>query len=72
MLVLLPYCITGLGLSIGLCSAAGYSGALLVVMLILWFVVGFVGGLLLLVLLIGLMIAISFSDILKLARGELM
>ena len=54
MLVLLPYCITGLGLSIGLCSAAGYSGALLVVMLILWFVVGFVGGLLLLVLLIGL------------------
>ncbi len=55
MLVLLPYFITGLGLSIGLCSAAGYSGALLVVMLIVWFVVGFLGGLLLLVLLIGVM-----------------
>ena len=54
MLVLLPYFITGLGLSIGLCSAAGYSGALLVVMLLVWFVVGFLGGLVLLVLLIGL------------------
>ena len=53
MLVLLPYFITGIGLSIGLCSAAGYSGALLVVMAVVWFIVGFFGGLLLLVLLIG-------------------
>lgn len=54
MLVLLPYIIIGLGLSIGLCSAAGYTGALLVVMLILLFAAGFLGGLLLFVLLIGL------------------
>ena len=53
MLVLLPYFITGIGLSIGLCSAAGYSGALLVVMAAVWFIVGFLGGLVLLVLLIG-------------------
>ena len=54
MLLLLPYIIIGLGVSIGLCSAAGYSGALLVVMLIVFFVLGFIAGLLLLVLFIGL------------------
>ena len=52
MLVLLPYLIIGVGLSTGLCSAAGYSGALLVVMLILWFLAGFVGALLLFLLFI--------------------
>ena len=62
MLVLLPYFITGLGLSIGLCSAAGYSGALLVVMFLLWFAVGFLAGLVLLVLLIGLISLFVDSD----------
>ena len=45
MLVLLPFYIIGLGFSIGLCSAAGYTGALLVVMLILLFIAGFAAGL---------------------------
>ncbi len=55
MLVLLPYIIIGLGLSIGLCSAAGYTGALLVVMLILLFIAGFAAGLLLFVLILTLL-----------------
>lgn len=50
MLILLPFYLIGLGLSIGLCSAAGYTGALLVVMLILLFIAGAVAGLLLFVL----------------------
>ena len=54
MLLLLPYIITGLGLSLGICSAAAYSGALLAVMLIAWFIVGFVGGFLLFLLLMCL------------------
>ena len=54
MLLLLPYIIIGLGVSIGLCSAAGYSGALLVVMLVVFFAAGFVGALVLFVLLLGL------------------
>ena len=40
MLVLLPYLIVALGISIGLCSAAGFSGALLAVMLIVFFIAG--------------------------------
>lgn len=55
MLVLLPYIIIGLGVSIGICSAAGYSGALLVVMLIVWFLAGFAAGLVLLVLLVAVL-----------------
>lgn len=54
MLLILPYIIIGLGVSIGLCSAAGYSGALLVVMLLVFFAAGFAGGLVLFVLLMGL------------------
>ena len=54
MVVLLPYIIIGVGLSVGLCSAAGYSGALLVVMLILFFLAGYVGALLLFVLCVAL------------------
>ena len=50
MLVLLPYLIIGLGVSTGLCSAAGYTGALLVVMLLVLFLAGFLGALLLYVL----------------------
>ena len=50
MLVLLPYIIIGLGFSLGLCSAAGYTGALLVLMLILLFLAGFVGSMILYVL----------------------
>lgn len=55
MLVLLPFYIIGLGFSIGLCSAAGYTGALLVVMLILLFIAGFAAGLLLFVLILTLL-----------------
>ena len=55
MLVLLPYIIIGLGVSIGICSAAGYTGALLVVMLVVWFLAGFAAGLVLLVLLVVVM-----------------
>ncbi len=54
MLVLLPYIIIGLGVSLGLCSAAGYTGALLVLMLILLFLAGFVGSMLLFVLIVFL------------------
>ena len=50
MLVLLPYIIIGLGLSLGICSAAGFSGALLIVMLVLLFIAGFAGSLLLFIL----------------------
>ena len=53
-MVLLPYIIIGLGVSIGICSAAGYTGALLVVMLLAWFLAGFAAGLVLLVLFVGL------------------
>ncbi len=52
MLILLPYIIIGVGVSTGLCSAAGYTGALLVLMLILLFLAGFVGSLLLYVLIL--------------------
>ena len=52
MLVLLPYIIIGLGVSIGLCSAAGYTGALLVVMLVALFLAGFFGSLLVFVLIL--------------------
>ena len=52
-MALLPYIIIGLGVSIGICSAAGYSGALLGVMPVVWFLAGFVAGLLLLVALVG-------------------
>ena len=52
MLVLLPYIIIGLGLSLGICSAAGFSGALLIVMLVLLFIAGFAGAILLFVLLL--------------------
>ena len=55
MLLLLPYIIVGFGFSAGFCSAAGYTGALLVVMLILLFIAGFVGGLLLFVLVLTLL-----------------
>ena len=48
------YIIIGLGVSIGICRAADYSGALLVVMLIVWFAAGFLAGLVGLVL--GLMV----------------
>lgn len=54
MLTLLPYIIIGVGLSAGLCSAAGYTGALLVVFLILYFLAGFVGAFLLYVLILTL------------------
>ncbi len=54
MLVLLPYFIIGIGLAIGLCSAAGYTGALLAVMLVVLFLAGFVGSFLLFVLLLVL------------------
>ena len=54
MLILLPYLIIGVGLATGLCSAAGYSGALLVVMLIVYFLAGFVGGILLFVLILSI------------------
>ena len=54
MLVLLPFLIIGLGVSIGLCSAAGYTGALLVVLLVAFFLAGFVGSMVLYVLLLGL------------------
>ena len=47
MLILLPYLIVALGISIGLCSAAGYTGALLAVMLIVFFIAGCLGILLL-------------------------
>ena len=54
MLLLLPYILIGLGFSLGLCSAAGYTGALLVVMLPVLFIAGFLGALLLFVLLVWL------------------
>lgn len=54
-MALLPYIIIGLGVSIGICSAAGYSGALLVVMPVVWFLAGFAAGLLLLVLSVGVL-----------------
>ena len=50
MLLLLPYIIVGLGLSLGLCGAAGYSGALLVIMLAVLFLAGFLVAMLLFVL----------------------
>ena len=52
MLVLLPFIIIGAGISLGICSAAGFSGALLVVMLIALFIAGFAAALLLFVLLL--------------------
>ncbi len=52
MLLLLPYILIGLGLSLGLCSAAGYTGALLVVMLVSLFLAGFVGSFLLFLLIL--------------------
>ncbi len=55
MLLLLPYIIVGFGFSAGFCSAAGYTGALLVVMLILLFFAGFIGALLLFVLILVLL-----------------
>ena len=60
MVVLLPYIIIGVGLSVGLCSAAGYTGALLVVCLILFFLAGFIGSLLLFLVMIA--IASLFVD----------
>ena len=54
MLTLLPYIIIGAGVSLGLCSAAGYTGALLVVMLTLFFLAGFVGAIALFLLILAL------------------
>ena len=67
MLLLLPYIIIGLGLTLGLCSAAGYTGALLVVMLIVWFLAGTLGSILLLVLI--LLLISFFVDIEKPQRA---
>lgn len=53
MLLLLPYIIIGAGFSLGICSAAGYSGALLAVMLPLLFLAGAIGGLVLFLLLLA-------------------
>ena len=52
MLIILPYLIIGVALATGLCSAAGYTGALLVVMLAVLFLAGFFGSLLLFVLIL--------------------
>ena len=55
MLVLLPFLIVSAGISIGLCSALGYTGAVLGGMLLLLFAAAFVASLLLFVLFCGLM-----------------
>ena len=52
MLIILPYLIIGVALATGLCSAAGYTGALLVVMLVVLFLAGFFGSLLVFVLIL--------------------
>ena len=57
MLVLLPFLIIGLGVSAGVCSAAGYTGVVLAGMLVLLFVAAFLGGLVLFVLLLALLSA---------------
>ena len=54
MLVLLPFLLFGAGFALGVCSAAGYTGALLVVMLVVLFLAGFFAGLLLFLLLVVL------------------
>ncbi len=54
MLVLLPYLLFGAGFALGVCSAAGYTGALLPVMLVVLFLAGFLAGLLLFLLLVAL------------------
>jgi len=60
MLVLLPFLIVGVGVSTGICSAAGFSGGMLALMLVLLFLAGFVGALALFFL--YLLIITSFVD----------
>jgi len=54
MLVLLPFFIIGVGISAGVCSAAGYTGAVLAGMFAVYFVAAFVGSILLYVLCLAL------------------
>ena len=52
MLILLPFLIIGVGVSTGLCAAAGYGGILLPVMLVLFFLAAFIGSMAVAVLLL--------------------
>ena len=62
MLVLLPFLIIGLGVSAGVCSAAGFSGIWLAVMLLVLFAAAFAGALLLFALLLAVLSAFVNKD----------